>query len=90
MKIFTEEMLTKLTEANESTKGTLEYTKYHMECDAKTNDRWHFLGWYIPHSVGTIKTYKDKTYIITQYEGIYESYLERYTVSEEVKELLGI
>jgi hypothetical protein len=90
MKEFTKEMLDKLTAANDSVRGTSEYTKYHMQSDAKTDGRWHFIGWSIPHSTGMIKTFKDKTYIITEFEGITERYFERYEVRDSVKELLGI
>jgi hypothetical protein len=90
MKEFTKEMLEKLHAANNAVKGTSEYLKYHMLCDAKTNGRWHFLCWSIPYTTGTIKTVKDKTYIIVQYTVINESYPQRYEVSRAVRELLDI
>ena len=84
MKEFTTEMLNKLTEANNSVKGTREYTKFYMESTYKNeNGRWFFVGYYIPHSTGIIKTFKGNTYIITP-SG------DRYHVTDEVKELLGI
>ena len=90
MKEFTKEMLQKLTAANDAVRGTADYCKYHMACDSKRDGRWHFICWAIPHATGKIKTFKDKTYIICEYVGICERYLERFEVREEVKELLGI
>lgn len=90
MKEFTKDMQEKLWAANEAVKGTTEYTKYHMETAAQTNGRWHFIGWYIPYTEGKIKTFKDKTYIVVECQCGYERYLERYTVRDSVKELLGI
>lgn len=83
MKEFTAEMLNALTEANESVKGTNQYSKYYMETDCKNDSgKWFFVGWHIPYATGTIKTFKGNTYIVTQ--------RERYHVTDEVKELLGI
>lgn len=90
MKEFTNEMLQKLTAANDAVRGTADYTKYHMTCDSKRDGRWRFICWTIPHTTGKIKTFKDKTYIIAEYVGVDERYLERFEVREEVKELLGI
>lgn len=90
MKEFTKEMLDKLIEANESVKGTVDYLKYYMECDWKYKGSWRFQSWSIPNTTGKIKTVKDKTYIITEYEGIFERYPVRHTVERPVRELLGI
>lgn len=90
MKEFTKEMLQKLEAANEEVKGTCDYTKFHMPCESKRNGRWHFICWTIPHTTGKIKTFKDKTYIITEHGISSDKYLGRYAVNEEVKELLGI
>lgn len=90
MKEFTAEMLNKLHDANETVRRTADYIKYHMQSDAKHNGSWRFIGWSIPFTTGKIKTFKDKTYIVIEYEGITERYPQRYRVSEEVKELLGI
>lgn len=84
---FTNEMLQTLLEAELKVLGTPEYNKYAMEYDYKENGRWHFCTWTIPHKTGIIKTFKGKTYIITEgwmTEG------NRYHVSDAVKELLGI
>ena len=84
MKEFTAEMLNALTEANNSVKGTREYTKFHMETTCKNEKgRWFFIGYYIPSATGIIKTFKGNTYIITA-----SGY--RYHVTDEVKNLLGI
>ena len=90
MKEFTQEMLDKLHAANDATRGTVEYTKYHMQCDFKHNGKWKFCGWSIPYTTGKIKTVKDKTYIIAEYVGCIERHPERYEVDNAVKELLGI
>lgn len=90
MKEFTTEMLEKLSNAQESVRGTADYLKYHMECDWKYNGSWRLQSWSIPRTTGKIKTFKGKTYIVTEYEGCFERYPVRHTVSEEVKELLGI
>lgn len=83
---FTKEMLEKLHAANDAVRGTVAYGKYLMAADSKYDGRWHFICWTIPYTIGKIKTFKDKTYIICE---TYES-CERYEVREEVKELLGI
>lgn len=84
MKEFTAEMLKALTEANNSVKGSTNYSKFYMQTECKNEKgRWFFVGNYIPHNTGKIRTFKDNTYIITESD-------ERYLVSEEVKELLGI
>lgn len=83
MKEFTAEMLNTLKEANESVKGTAKYGKYYMETDCKDGKgKWFFVGWNIPYTVGTLKTHKGNTYIVTL--------KERYHVTDAVKELLGI
>ena len=83
MKEFTAEMLNTLKEANESVKGTNQYSKYCMETDCKNdNGKWFFVGWNIPYTTGIIKTFKGNAYIVTPNE--------RYHVTDAVKELLGI
>lgn len=84
---FTKEMLEKLTEANDEVKGTPYYYRYHMQCDAKTNGRWNYIGWYMPNKCGIIKTVKLTTYIVTEDSN---GEMLRYTVNLNVKELLGI
>ena len=87
MKEFTQEMKNKLTEANNSVKGTNKYNKFYMETDCKNErGRWFFVGNYIPYSTGIIKTFNGNTYIIT--EG--SMGMSRYHVTDVVKELLGI
>lgn len=88
MKLFTKEMLKKLTEANEKVKGTTEYLKFYMENDSRNQrGRWLFCGHHIPHTTGIITTFKDNTYIVTYDEFMGE---QRYHVNDEVKNLLGI
>lgn len=87
MKEFTAEMLNTLTEANNKVKGTSNYNKFYMETEAKLEKRrWFFIGHYIPHQTGIIKTFKENTYIITE-DSCSKT---RYHVSDAVKELLGI
>ena len=84
MKEFTAEMLNALAEANNSVKGTKEYYKFDMATDCKReNGTWFFVGYYIPHTTGIIKTFKGNTYIITNGD-------HRYHVTDAVKNLLGI
>lgn len=83
MREFTAEMQSTLSQANESVKGTNEYSKYYMETDCKSDKgRWFFVGHNIPYTTGTIKTFKGNTYIVTQ--------KERYHVTDAVRELLGM
>lgn len=86
MKEFTQEMLEKLQAASDAVKGTREYSRYYMQQEFKHNGRWCFCYHAIPYMAGKIKTFKGRTYIIT--ESIYD--VKRYAVTEEVKELLGI
>lgn len=94
MKEFTKEMLKKLHDANDALRGTPDYMKYHMECYMKdrnaNNARWKFYGWTIPHKEGVIKTIKGTTCIVCEFSGMFAQYNERYFISDEVKELLGI
>ena len=86
MKEFTQEMLETLQKANNEVRGTKDYTKYLICCEAKTYGRWHFIGWHYPYTTGKIKTFKGRTYIITENStGQY-----RYEVTDEVKNLLNI
>lgn len=93
MKEFTKEMLQTLTDANNSVKGTNEYYKYRMQNDYKRNGNWQFITHTIPHKTGIIKTFKGKTYIITEGQMLNmvkgaDAY--RYHVNDAVKELLNI
>ena len=93
MKEFTKEMLQTLIEADKQVRGTPEYTKYLMEHDYKRGGNWHFCTHTIPHKTGIIKTFKGKTYIITEGQilGMVKgSDAERYHVTDAVKELLNI
>ena len=94
---MTEKELNKIKEANESVKGTLEYTKYHMWCTSKSkrNNKWtawNFLGRSIPKRTKYyIKMVKDKMYLISDEYKIFDSiYVERYEVTDEIKKLLEI
>lgn len=87
MKEFTQEMLDKLTSANESVKGSVYYNTYRMQSSAKTNGRWKFIGYGIPYTTGEIKTVKLTTYIITKTASFGEC---RWEVTINVRELLGI
>lgn len=94
MKEFTNEMLNKLTEANNSVKGTNKYFKFHMSCSKKYDDdnRWKFIHcWGIPNTTGKIKTFKGQTHIIIEIKDHFGgNALVRYEVTDAVKELLGI
>jgi hypothetical protein len=103
----TKEMLHKLHEANEATRGTYEWRKYHMcwECKYYRNGRWtnwKFIMWTIPSdSEYYFKKKGDRLYImgeIPQAETIathtigecIEREIERYEVTDAVRELWGI
>lgn len=86
MKEFSQEMLEKLQKANDAVRGTKEYYKFYMETECRTNGRWHFIGHGIPNGIGTIKTLKGKTYIMCEFFGD----MERFAMTEAVKELFGI
>lgn len=84
MKEFTAEMLNTLTEAQNSLKGTREYYKFDMATYCKNEKgNWFFVGYYPPYTTGIIKTFKGRTYIITNND-------HRYHVTDEVKKLLSI
>lgn len=87
MKEFTAEMLEQLKKANASVMGTGEYNKFSMLVDFLNGKRWKFAMWGIPHMVGTIKTFKGNTYIVTT-DAYGDS--KRYTVTDEVRALLGL
>ena len=60
-KLFTEEMINKIKEANESVSGTSVYNKYYLCMESKNeNGRWSYVGWTIPHITGYFKTIKEK------------------------------
>ena len=82
-KEFNQEMLNKLNNAWEETKGTNDWYKYLMENTYKHNSKWSFRGNYIPSKTGVFKTFKGITYIYTNSD-------ERYEVNEFVKELLNL
>lgn len=74
-----------LNRSNNLVKGTNQYSKYNMECSAKTDKKWFFCGWGVPHNTTiplVIKKYMNNYYIMQ------EGY--RYSVSEEVNKLLRI
>ena len=93
---LTIEDMNKLRDAHESVKGTNEYQKYLMECELKRRladgkwSNWKFIGWYYPYSADEVKIKKvgEKVYIMC--DGAFGDEVERYTVTEEVNELLDI
>ena len=86
VKQFTQEMLDTLSNANRQVVGTPKYSKYYMETDFKSNNRWKFIGHHVPTKTGEIKTVKGKIYIIT--DGFIDK--ERYHVTDEVRKLLNL
>ena len=78
---FSNEMLQKLTESNNSVKGSINYSKYYMQCyNGKT-----FCGYSIPYTNGQIKLSRGKNPKMCIY-----SNGNRYILTDTVKELLGI
>jgi hypothetical protein len=93
MKEFTKEMLHTLIEADKQVRGTSDYAKYRMQNDYKWNGNWKFLTHTIPHKTGVIKTFKGKTYIITEGQilgVVHGADAYRFHVTDEVKALLNI
>lgn len=87
MREFTSEMLGRLNKANETVKGTSNYNKFSMPMDFLDGKKWKFAMWGTPCMVGVIKTVKGKMYIITTDS---YGYSTRYTVTDEVRELLEL
>ena len=70
MKEFTAEMLNALTEANNSVKGSTNYSKFYMQTECKNEKgRWFFIGHYIPHNTGKIRT-------VEKYEADYNELMD--------------
>ena len=96
-KVITIEQVEKIKQAAESVKGTMEYNKYSMCCEIKrkTHDKWtgwKYVGWSYPKLTSYIfKTVKGKIYMISnEYESFGDRIIERYEITEAVKELLEI
>ena len=85
-----QEIFDRIKKANKSVIGTHDYLKYQMQIDFKScSGAWKFCGCGIPVYVATkvrvsIKTWKDRTYLIVESIGD----AERYTLTDEVKKLI--
>lgn len=78
---FSNEMLQKLKSANNSVKGSLNYSKYYMQCyNGKI-----FCGFGIPYTDGQIRLSRGKHAKLCIY-----SNGNRYILTDTVKVLLGI
>lgn len=89
-KEITQEMIDKIIDANESVRGTSNYTKYLMEMSCKVDNHWVFCGYGIPYRINVsyyIKTIKDNSYIYVVNK---DNSLERYKLTNEIINLLDI
>lgn len=96
-KVITIKQTEKIKQAAESVKGTMEYNKYSMCCEIKrkAHDKWtgwKYVGWSYPKLTSYIlKTVKGKIYMISnEYESFGDRIIERYEITDAVKELLEI
>lgn len=97
-KIISSEEIKKILYGYEATKGTTEYQKYLMceEFKYKKNNKWtswKYMGWSIPTRKLQyfLKTYKDKMYLVSEeYDECGTPTIERYEVTDVVKQLLGL
>lgn len=85
-----------LRNANDSVRGTSDYMKYHMmhEFKVKNNEGkwsgWKFCSWDSAYSLdeAIVKKVGNNVYIMS--ENSYDNSIDRWTVTEEVNELLKI
>lgn len=98
-KTLTLEELQKLWAANEAVKGTSEYLKYKMMHEWKRpheNGKWSnwlYCGWDIAYSLNDgaiVKKVKDTVYLMSKAPSNLDGSIDRWTVTEEVNELLHI
>jgi len=85
--------IAKLHEANESVKGTHDWQKYHMPQYAKRSNgkSWFFVGCGIPYTdTVSIKTWKNEIYLVSDLGNEGSPDIRKWTVSDEVKELLNL
>lgn len=89
----TYEQLDAIWNANEQTRGTLDYNKYSMCCEYKYKrdgkwTNWKFIGFYCPTVGGKyyFKKVNGKLYMMRDLDDS----VERYEVTSAVKELLSI
>lgn len=70
--------------ANEAVKGTTEYSHYYMCYEYRTNGKWFFGGYGVPHTTEEkpIRTYGDKRYIMINDE-------RRFTITPAVEEIIN-
>ena len=97
-KYITREVLEKIYDANNAMRGTDEYNKYYLSTTFKRKENgkwtnWKFIGWGVPYRLNGnayIKTVRENTYIIFEYDECGVPYMERYEINEAVKALIGL
>ena len=89
-----QEIFDRIKRASKSVEGTHECRKYDMQIDFKScSGAWKFCGWGIPvfdttKVITTIKTWKDKTYLIVESVGMAERYILNYEVKKLIEDLI--
>ena len=84
----------RLSEANESVKGTNDYYKYQMMVEYKRKEngkwsRWKFIGWSFPVcSDMKVKKVGRKVYLIIENNS--DGTITRYTLTESCNEILKV
>lgn len=71
---FTKEMVDKVLEANEQVKGTAVYGAYYVPFEAKTNGKWHLIGWGVANRAGIIKKGRNNTLYVYYTDGYGNEY----------------
>ena len=97
-RIITNEEIEKIIALNDSVRGTSEYAKYYMYSESKyLNDgkwsNWCAGGWANKIFVNklTVKKVRDKIYLVSEpYKICNHTYMDRYEVTDTIKEVLGL
>lgn len=97
-RIITNEEIEKIIALNNSVRGTSEYTKYHMYSEEKyfNNGKWSNWcagGWADKIFVNKliVKKVRDKIYLVSEpYKVGDYTYMDRYEVTDTIKEVLGL
>lgn len=61
----------------------INYSLYTCECSAKNKNKWFFIGWAVPHTIGYFSQIKDNLYLMCE-NG------DRYRLSDIIIKLLDI
>lgn len=86
-----QQIFDRIKRASKGVAGTKDFRKYDMQMEFKSiSGAWKYVAWGIPiydatKVIVTIKTWKDKTYLIVESFAI----AYRYTLTDEVKNLIS-